>query len=1165
MSEIKSGNSYRFLSYSDGKYLNILTSTTPANNKNVTTYSLNSSDMCQVWKCVSHSNGSVSGMLMKSERDNTFSLDRYRGSSNYNNADVYATATTTADLKDQLVTFVSATQGYYRIKLAYADLYLTVTSTNTTGGHDVRWKALTGDTDQLWLPQLYYDASPIPSAPNNILNKTFAIQAKDTGFNLNIHGVETVANERNVNIYSTDDVQAQRWIVKQTSAGPKLFTKLNEDFALNIRTTDNERTMYTAQGNDKDSVLEFISAGESMCYKIRAYNHDKYLSISGDVKSGADVIWSSSDKATVWKFVDENTAFPPFDPIPSEILNKEFYLMADNSECYLNVHGTESVAVGRNVNVYTKEKCNAQTWIAKYCNGKPRLFTKLNNAFALNIFGKTNSNCTMYTANGNERDSVLDFKKVDTLKYKIKMHYHDKYLTVDGEATKGTNVIWTDDYDKATVWTFKEEDDVFIPAPGAPAELIGNEFFLRAGNSQYYLNVHGSDTVVNTRNVNVFSLENCQSQKWVVKGSSRNPKLYTAIDTTFALNIYNDNCTMYKADGNDLDSILEFMPITSMNYRIKMFHHNKYLAVSSTPSTGANVIWTSDIAKATVWRFMKESDLDFPTSGISDNFTPDSSLVTSVIPAHTNNFTVDRSANGAHISEICIHHAAGNISVKTLGALWQNPNRAGSSHYGVSGTNIGQYVKESNIAWTNGHWPSNKRSVTIETSNSSGAPDWLVSDTTLDTLIRLVADIARRNNLGKLVVGKNLTYHSMYANTLCPGPYLLSKLSEIAIKANRINNNITPRATNLTDGTYYINDYGTNKYINIDSVSNSIPTLNMDIAGDKSGQRWKIVTDNTGTKLISEYKNMILSQNSDGVNCIIDSSSTNTKNLNVDIVPYISDNIPKEKFAHYIKLKNENKYLSSDGKNVKIVSGIANAHLWQIKTSENTIPEIIDNIKTAFKAAILSIYNITIPIKPDSISTEWPFEVSTDLFSIGGLKIYTTYTLLNSFQPIDGYLQGISMDFNSDGNCSYTVSSDTWGVGNIVGNIDVSKIDEAYSAAMSIGTKFPGGKLYFKLNALSNNTASLDMLYNVDLLPDNDKVSADASFKVSYIIEIDTPELPKFEFSMSPELAINLSAVMVFIVLIFGAYYDVISIPLGILEIISTIFSENGFLSPLLS
>ena len=66
----------------------------------------------------------------------------------------------------------------------------------------------------------------------------------------------------------------------------------------------------------------------------------------------------------------------------------------------------------------------------------------------------------------------------------------------------------------------------------------------------------------------------------------------------------------------------------------------------------------------------------------------------------------------------------------------------------------------------------NCRAVTIETSNSGGAPEWPVSDTTFQTLVTLVADIARRNGLGKLVKGKNLTWHSMYAATACPGPYL---------------------------------------------------------------------------------------------------------------------------------------------------------------------------------------------------------------------------------------------------------------------------------------------------------------------------------------------------------------------------------------------------------
>ena len=165
----------------------------------------------------------------------------------------------------------------------------------------------------------------------------------------------------------------------------------------------------------------------------------------------------------------------------------------------------------------------------------------------------------------------------------------------------------------------------------------------------------------------------------------------------------------------------------------------------------------------------------------------DSTLVTKFLPAYTGNYTKNRAAQGGCITEITVHHCAGAMTVESLGALWQRVGRRGSSHYGVCGDAVGQYVAESDVAWTNGNWASNCRAVTIEVSNSGGAPDWPVSGASLQTLARLVADIARRNALGELVVGKNLTWHSMYAATACPGPYLKGKLAEIAAQANAIN------------------------------------------------------------------------------------------------------------------------------------------------------------------------------------------------------------------------------------------------------------------------------------------------------------------------------------------------------------------------------------------
>lgn len=162
-----------------------------------------------------------------------------------------------------------------------------------------------------------------------------------------------------------------------------------------------------------------------------------------------------------------------------------------------------------------------------------------------------------------------------------------------------------------------------------------------------------------------------------------------------------------------------------------------------------------------------------------------SSLVNVVIPASESNFTYGR--DGRSLRKVTIHHCAGVMSAESIGYLWQNPNRECSSHYGIGNDGrIGQYVDESNTAWTDSNWESNCTSVTIETSNCSCGGDWPVSDEALNSLIQLVADISIRNNLGYYVVGDNLTWHSMYSATTCPGNYLRSRMQYIADEANKI-------------------------------------------------------------------------------------------------------------------------------------------------------------------------------------------------------------------------------------------------------------------------------------------------------------------------------------------------------------------------------------------
>ena len=52
MSITKNNTYYRFQAYSSGEYLNIYTDGAVKNNTTVTTFKLNSSDNCQIWKSV---------------------------------------------------------------------------------------------------------------------------------------------------------------------------------------------------------------------------------------------------------------------------------------------------------------------------------------------------------------------------------------------------------------------------------------------------------------------------------------------------------------------------------------------------------------------------------------------------------------------------------------------------------------------------------------------------------------------------------------------------------------------------------------------------------------------------------------------------------------------------------------------------------------------------------------------------------------------------------------------------------------------------------------------------------------------------------------------------------------------------------------------------------
>lgn len=147
------------------------------------------------------------------------------------------------------------------------------------------------------------------------------------------------------------------------------------------------------------------------------------------------------------------------------------------------------------------------------------------------------------------------------------------------------------------------------------------------------------------------------------------------------------------------------------------------------------------------------------------------------------------SRQGNKVDKIVIHHAASVISVEQLGQVFSTRNS--SATYGIgSDGRVGQYVPEQYRPWTTSSWTIDKRAITIEVSNCETGGDWKVSDKVLEVLIKLVADICRRNGIKKCSYTgtKNgvLQMHKWYANTACPGPYLGSKFPYISEEVNKL-------------------------------------------------------------------------------------------------------------------------------------------------------------------------------------------------------------------------------------------------------------------------------------------------------------------------------------------------------------------------------------------
>lgn len=152
------------------------------------------------------------------------------------------------------------------------------------------------------------------------------------------------------------------------------------------------------------------------------------------------------------------------------------------------------------------------------------------------------------------------------------------------------------------------------------------------------------------------------------------------------------------------------------------------------------------------------------------------------------------------IDTITIHCMAGNLTIETCANVFAPTSRKASSNYGVgSDGRVGCYVDEADRSWCSSNKANDMRAITIEVANDGGADTgWHVSGVAMNSLIKLVADVCKRNNIKKLVWsdnkddrinhrnGCNMTVHRDFKNKSCPGDYLMSKMHYIADEVNKL-------------------------------------------------------------------------------------------------------------------------------------------------------------------------------------------------------------------------------------------------------------------------------------------------------------------------------------------------------------------------------------------
>ena len=167
---------------------------------------------------------------------------------------------------------------------------------------------------------------------------------------------------------------------------------------------------------------------------------------------------------------------------------------------------------------------------------------------------------------------------------------------------------------------------------------------------------------------------------------------------------------------------------------------------------------------------------------------------------------------GKRPERLIVHHCANTNSEAMVRYLSGSGGGTSATYCLTTGPELVGIVPEELRPWTSNavvggvNYDNDSNSVTVETVNLTGAPEWRVTDAQIEMLAQLAADLCKRYGWGKLdrrrVVGHREVLPNGY--TECPGPYLYAHLDWIVERGNQIIAGRRPQQRRRSMSTLYV-------------------------------------------------------------------------------------------------------------------------------------------------------------------------------------------------------------------------------------------------------------------------------------------------------------------------------------------------------------------------